>query len=111
MKASLSFSSLAVTFAASLPKAAVFSASCPGPRPPLWAVKRPALLFCDTIYYFAKNELPWETLRALNRPGRARTVSRDATSPSDFRRVLTSSLPPSAAARACSHCPRPRLIQ
>ena len=46
------------------------SAACPGRKPPFWAVKRPVHPYKSDI----QTDSLWETLRALNRPGRAWTV-------------------------------------
>ena len=46
--------------------------SCPGRKPPFWGGKRPAHPYKSTIQTF---DLLWQTLRALNRPGRAWTGS------------------------------------
>jgi hypothetical protein len=45
---------------------------CPVHKPPFWAVKRPARPYKNAPY--ATDSL-WSTLQALNRPGRARTVT------------------------------------
>ena len=45
-------------------------AICPGREPPFWTVERPVCSYKNGI----QNRLRWETLRPLNRPGRARTA-------------------------------------